>query len=260
MKHNKSLTAAQHRTIEANLRLINAQMIDSAQAIEFFASVEVESLIANYPTLFNEHDKPLYLAYAEIQLLQIAFKAGYINLYDYIQLYAKHKQAQFIDRNDFGAFGDLLEVLARIAIIGNLNLVKASHLSVKAIFKNDIMSKRYGIIEVAHNGKTWNEGTIENPIEGRYTSVIYGVFDAYTENQIFDACINRDIKQAIAIVRAYCVYWKDKNEFLQDMEGLTRGKFFTVKSCKIMNQYNQSKHNAFIRAIENGTFTTLETL
>ncbi len=259
MTHNKSLTATQHRTIDAHLRLIDPKMIDSAKSVNCFANVAITSLIATYPTLFNEHDRPLYLAYTESQLLQIAFKAGYINLYDYIQLYAQHKQAQYNERNDFGAFGDLLEVLARIAIIGNLNLIKAQHLNVKALFKNDIISKRYGIIEVAHNGKTWNSGTALNPIEGDYTSVIYGVFDAYTQNQVFNACINRNIKQAIAIVRAYCVYWHDKKDFLNDMESLTRGKFFTIKSCKVMNQYNQSKHNAFIRAIENGTFATLET-
>lgn len=258
MKHDKvnALTTLQARTaIEAVNR--DTTVIDSKEKIYVTAEQICDFLIASFPAYYNDTIRPIMLALVLSTCGRKAVKQGYITVSEYIAFLAEHKENNESDRNDYGAFGDLIEILARCALVKNLNLVQYSMLSVKSIFENDIVSRKYGVLEVGHNGKTLTYGNLFDYMQGDYKGVIYGVFDDYDKQNIYDYCKAQQIKKAVDYVASYMVLWADKYTFRADMDNLSRGKGITVKPCGPQVVYNPSKYAAFQNAIEAGTFKTL---
>ena len=94
-------------------------------------------------------------------------------------------------------------------------------------------------------------------MSGDYTSVVYGVFSDEDKREVYNLCRNKEYEKALDFVTSYSVYWSNKYDFENDMNGLTRGKGITVKKCGVQVVYNDGKYNAFVSALEDGKFTSL---
>lgn len=256
MKHNNTLTTLQSRTLLALIKRDEA-ILSSIETIKQVAYSVVGHCLTEYTTIFHECDKLNYLAFALAFTAQKALKEKMLSCLEYVKLLAEHKQENEQQLKDYGAFGDLYEVLIRVALLRKFVLVRPSALLVHDILNNDIVSKKFGILEVGQNGKTFQEGTVFDYMEGTFTSVIYGVFSDEDKQAIYNYCIAGNIERAVEYVKSYSVYWENKYQFLNDMDNLTRGKGLTIKSGKVMVQFNSGKYNAFINAIENGQFKAL---
>ena len=176
---------------------------------------------------------------------------------EYMRQYAEAKQIARAERNDLGAFGDLHETLVRIAMKGNYNLLHMSDLHVKKAGRADII--HHGVkFEVGQNGKTWQEGSEADAMEGKFKAVAYGMYDEFTINAVYAAIADDRIEYAVEIIKAYTCVWTDKYQFLQDMSEVpARGKFFTIKNEKVANQFNAGLYNRFEGHLENGEYMTL---
>ena len=243
----------------------NAPAMRDKYAIEEFAFEVVEKMENEFSDIFPVDDSNgkennphySYLAFAFSSCAKFAVKSGDLNILEYIAILAEVKEGNEKDIHDFGAFGDLFEVLVRCALMRKRALVKWYMLSVKAIENDDIVSKNYGIIEVGHNGKTLTYGTVFDHMAGNYTSVVYGVFSDEDKKEVYTLCKNKEYEKALDYVTSYSVYWSSKYDFENDMNNLTRGKGITAKKCGIQVVYNAGKYNAFVSAIEDGKFTSL---
>ena len=201
------------------------------------------------------------MAFTLSSLARYAVKIGLINIIEYLKLYAMVKERNESLIKDFGAFGDLFEVLVRCALMRKLSLVRWSALSVKDVMHSDIISKKYGKIEVGHNGKTLTFGTLFDYMEGDYNAIIYGVFSEEDKTEIYNLCKNGEYEKTLDYITSYCALWENKYKFQEDIDGLTRGKGITVKGGQIQVVYNPSKYSAFLDALEEGKITSLfETL
>lgn len=254
--HDYALTTLQARTAAY---LINNDMtpITDRQAIETAAHSIIDKLVNDFPEYFPADVFPALFAFVLSNLGKKAVRTFQLSAIEYIQLFAQVKQENTILRNDFGAFGDLFELLVRLALVKNVNLINWRMLTVKAINESDIVSKKFGSIEVGTNGKTWTNATLYDYMEGDFTAVIYGVFSEEDKKDVFDLCTVGKITDAIEYVTNYAVLWTDKYQYLKDMNELTRGKGLTVKSGNVQTVYNEGKRAAFIDAIESGKFTSL---
>ena len=258
MKHDRTLNTLQKRTI--NDRVNNA-VIDSIDAISRTTAHIIDTLIAENSRIFPVEDYGLLFAYTASKVAQKALESKIITVREYISLFATEKAQAFYntEKQDFGAFGDLFEILVRLCFLRNINLASKAHLHVAELRKTDLVSKKYGRIEIAQNGKTLQEGTLDNYMSGNYQSLVYGVFDGYTQKVIFNYCINGDVENALKTIKAYSIIC-DKYDFIPTLQKYRRGAIITVKSSKVMIQYNASLYNCVINAIENGEFATLETI
>lgn len=215
----------------------------------------VDALIAD--ALLNPLYRAEYIAFMLSQAAKKAIEINAITTVDYIRFFAAEKMKNAIELNDLGAFGDLHEVLARIALYRNLSLVRASALHVKAQGQADIISKKYGKIEVGHNGKTWQDGILTDYMYGDFNAVIYGCYSKHDINMIYGYCIAGEVMRAVEYVANYSCLWADKYQFLRDIQSIRRGKCITVKNGAVCTQYNEQMYDAFQRAIENRDITTL---
>lgn len=264
MKHDYKLTMVQVKTLDA---LINHDtgLIKDRETISACADRVITYAIANYSTIFSTAETPLYYAYACTKAAAKAIKLKTINVFDYIALLAsekcdgEHNAHGLYKDSDFGAFGDLFEILVKCALVKNINLIKSRQLTVRELDDFDVISKKYGKIEIGHNGKTFNQGTALDFLSGDYKALIYGVFDDETKAQVYNACMNGDIKTAIAIIKAYSAIFADKYDFYK-LQTLRRGKIITIKSGKIMIQYNAQFYKMFVAALESDFIVSLETL
>lgn len=259
-RYTNTLTTLQTRTI---ISLINAtnEKLCTKSIIEKVAMEVVETAETKFSAQFPSDLHYSYMAFALSACGKLGVKNGELNVVEYIAMLASAKRDNEKSIRDFGAFGDLFEILVRCAMIKNIHLVKWSALSVKDVKHADIVSKRFGIVEVGHNGKTLTFGTLLDYMEGEYNSFVYGVFNDQDKEDVYNLCINGEYEKAIDYVSNYAVYWSNKYDFQQDMDNLTRGKGIAVKGENIQVVFNEGKYNAFINAIEDGTFTTLyETL
>ena len=211
-----------------------------------------------FPMMTDEHNFFRACALALSTAYRAALGKKFISVLQYIELFAAHKEMIETKLNDHGAFGDLCEILVRIASVKNLHLVQPAHLYVKPEGKQDIRINGVSY-EVGTNGKTWAQGLPGDAMYGDFTGVIYGVFDREVKDQIYLACQTGDIDMAISAVKSYMGIWDDKYHFAADMASLYKrgGKAFAVKSCKVMSQYHEIFHNSFISAIEDEIFETL---
>lgn len=266
-RYENSLTTLQARSI---LYLIenNAPNMKDKYDVEDFAFSVVEQVEKDFPDVFpvnpengddNMHFS--YLAFAFSACAKFAIKCGDLNILEYIAILAEVKEDNEKDIHDFGAFGDLFEVLVRCAFMRKRSLVQWSMMSVKSIENADIVSNKYGIIEVGHNGKTLTFGTVFDHMAGNYNAVVYGVFSEEDKKAVYALCREKQYEKAIDYITSYSVYWSNKYDFENDMNSLTRGKGITAKKCGIQVVYNAGKYNAFVNAIEEGKFVSLfETL
>jgi hypothetical protein len=267
-RYVNSLSTLQARSILSFIES-NAPAMRDKYAVEDFAFSVVEKLENDFPEVFPVDDSNgkennphfSYLAFTFSACAKYAIKSGDLNILEYISILAQVKEGNEKDIHDFGAFGDLFEVLVRCAFMRKRSLVRWSMLSVKAIENADIISKKYGIIEVGHNGKTLTFGTVFDHMAGNYTSVVYGMFSEEDKKEVYSLCRNREYDRAIDYITSYSAYWASKYDFENDMDNLTRGKGITVKSGQIQVVFNPGKYNAFVQALENGIFPSLnETL
>ena len=168
-----------------------------------------------------------------------------MNIRDIVRNYAEFKKTAYYNCNDFGAFGDLIEVLTRLAIRKNINLAHISDIHVKRAFEDDITSSKYGKIEVGHNGKSFNE-----PLEN-LESIVYGVFSDDDKLTIFDTCINGEIQTAIDVT-SEMMYFFTVPQFIETLsEKVGRAKKFKINSRnQLQIVYHESMANAFIKYIE----------
>lgn len=259
-RYTNTLTTLQSRTIISVINSTNEKLCTKS-IIEKVALETVETVEKRFPSQFPNELHNSYIAFALSSCAKIGVKNGDLNVIEYISILASAKQENEKSIRDFGAFGDLFEILVRCAMIKNIHLVKWSALSVKDVKHADIVSKKFGVVEVGHNGKTLTFGTLLDFMEGEYTSMVYGVFSDEDKEDVYNLCIHHEYEKAIDYISNYSVYWDNKYNFQHDMNELTRGKGIAVKGENVQVVYNAGKYNAFIEAIENGTFTSLyETL
>lgn len=255
-RHENAITTLQARTI---LSVINRyeKPITTRDDIEKVGKLAVKICLAKFPEDFHKTEAKNYIAFALSATAKTAVKKGDLKILDYIAILAEVKEENEEAINDFGAFGDLYEVLVRCAFVRRLSLVQWSMLAVKDINNVDIISKKYGLIEVGHNGKTLSFGTLFDFMEGKYTSVVYGVFSEEDKKAVYSLCKAKDYNGAIAYICDYSGYWFDKYAFQNDMDNLTRGKGITKKGNDIQVVYNSGKYTAFVNALESGTIKSL---
>lgn len=261
MKNRHVCSTLEKNTIRASLDMgLSENDFSSFAALAAKVAANIANLMARFPNVFNITYENVYIAYALSYAARLALDCNAKTACEYVAYFAKEKQDNELDINDYGAFGDLYELLVRLAFVGHINLVRASSLRVKEQGRTDLISRKYGRIEIGHNGKTLTSATAFDYMEGNYDSVVYGVFDFATKLDIYNLCAAGRIMDAVKVVKAYSCYWSDKYSFQQDMDGLSRGAGITYKAGIIQVVFNESKYNAFVGAIEEGKFTTLEEL
>lgn len=263
-RYENSLTTLQARSIIYIIENTAPALCDR-YAIEDFTFSVVEKIEKDFPDIFpvdysnGKENNPhfSYLAFTFSATAKFAIKCGDLKILEYLAILADVKEGNEKDFHDFGAFGDLYEVLIRCAFMRKKSLVKWSALSVKSIECSDIVSQKYGIIEVGHNGKTLTFGTIFDHMAGNYNSVVYGVFSEEDKKEVYKLCKARQYEKALDYVTSYSAYWSNKYQFEQDMNELTRGKGITVKKCGVQVVFNSGKYSAFLNALEEGKFPSL---
>lgn len=256
MKHDFSLSTLQARTILAVIDELNA-IGNTKTEIENAAENVINYIFENFPSDFSRDCIGVIEAFTLSNIAKKSINDGILTVFDYIAILADVKRMNETDLNDYGAFGDLYEILVRIALVKKASLIRPSMLTVKAMYQNDVVSKKYGVIEIGHNGKTFSQGTLLNYMAGKYQSVIYGVFEKEDKQAVYDLCIAGNYMDAVDYVAQYSAIWLDKYQFQADMNNLSRGQGITKKGGNIQVVYNPSKHTAFIMALENGQFDTL---
>lgn len=259
--YSSSLSTLQVKTLLAMIAvLVFPAVIDCAYIASVSDSI-VKQAVSLFPSVFSIDCVSACFAFVQSAIARKAYELGIINLFDYVTMLAKEKESNAEKLNDKGAFGDLFEILVRIAIIGNYNLVQASALTVAEFKRIDVESKRYGKIEIGCNGKTWTQGTMFDYMAGNYDSVIYGMFSDIDKRLIITYCKQGNITQAIKEIKKRCGYWKDKYAFMDCLNHLGKNgkeiKAFSIRSGKIMNQFNDNMYYRFMEEIENGNITTL---
>lgn len=181
------------------------------------------------------------------------------SVFDYIVNYIIWKQRIFEKLNDLGAFGDSIETIVHLVACRKIWRTNKKNLHVSEIDKTDV--KINGIrFEVAHNGKTWAESVEDEPMEGHFDGVIYGVFDSEETENIITLFRTGKVMEGIKTVCDMLYVFPDKMEHLDFMDGIsTRSATIQYKNNlgRYMTIYNPSKHNAFIKAIENSGHETL---
>lgn len=256
MKHDFALSTLQARTILSVIDLLDASG-NTKNEIESAAEKVITFLFETFPNDFSADEIGIMESFTLSHIAKKSISNGVLTVFDYIAILADVKRMNETDRNDFGAFGDLYEILVRIALVKKASLIRPSMLTVKAIYQNDVVSKKYGIIEIGHNGKTFTQGTLLDYMAGKYQSVIYGVFEKEDKQAIYEYCIRGQYEKAIEYVSQYSAIWTDKYQFQVDMDNLSRGKGIAKKGDNIQVVYNPSKHTAFLMALEDGRFETL---
>lgn len=259
-RHENTLSTLQARTILSAVRSLS-DSLSTREEIEKAAFSVIDSLSKKFPVNFPNELYFSFVAFALSACAKEGIKRNELTILDYLSILASVKEENESNISDFGAFGDLFEILVRCAFMRKISLVRWSVLSVKAINTSDITSKRFGVVEVGHNGKTLSFGTLFDYMDGDYNSVVYGVFSEDDKKEVYALCKNKEYEKAIDYIANYSAYWSDKYEFQKDMDNLTRGKGITAKGANIQVVYNEGKYNAFLLALEDGKIKSLsETL
>lgn len=169
-----------------------------------------------------------------------------LSLYAYF--YCIHKISMFEKLHDFGAWGDILECLTRCALKRNIHLCRITDFHAAGFDKNDIVSKTFGIVEVGHNGKSLMSSMPNNYMYGDYQTFIYGVFDDLDKSVIMDYITSLKLDRAIQYVSESMRVWRNKYEFIYDINHISKGAGIVWKKSIGAAQiiYNPSKHKAFL--------------
>jgi len=180
------------------------------------------------------------------------------NVFDFMCSYIAWKQRTFEKLNDLGAFGDSIETIVHLVACRKIWRTSKNVLHVSAIGKTDV--KINGIrFEVGHNGKTWADSELDEPMKGNFDGVIYGVFDEETTEKIISLFRCGQYMKAIKAVCSRLYVFPDKNDHLDFMQNISRSESIQYKKhlARYMTIYNPSKHYAFLRSIEKSGFPSL---
>lgn len=259
-RYENALTTAQVRTIIKAVEKAQVSFIDE-NTIEETALAIMDTLTEIFPEDFTPENYNRALACALSACAKKGVKDGDLLVCEYIGMLADWKASNENKLNDLGAFGDLFEILIRCALVKIKSFIRPTMLSVKKLGESDVTSKKYGKLEIGHNGKTLTFGTLFDYMDGDYDSIIYGVFSDEDKKAVYDYCRQWEFEKAIDYVCEYSVLWENKYDFQKDMDSLTRGKGIAKKGDNIQVVFNPGKYNAFVQALEDGRFTSLsETL
>lgn len=248
----ETLSVNQKNTLK---RLVQKQdLTDIQKAIN-----NVMTIVKNQLSIYFDGMESQTAAFVTSYACQLAVDNGNLSVSEFMAKLAEAKAENYSKLNDKGAIGDLVEILVRLCLI-KAKLRRSCHLHVKEQGRADIVSKRLGVIEVGHNGKSWTQGDLFDFMAGDFEAVIYGMLDDYDTKEIVTYCKGHEYEKAISYVAANFGYWADKYEYQHFMDNLSRGKGVTVKAGEIQTVYNAGKYNAFQDAIENGQIHMLEEL
>lgn len=256
-RYENALSTLQTRSILSAVRRLNVNFTDRI-TIEENAVAVVDSLCEMFPAQFPMENQKKMIACAVSACALQGVRQGALTVGEYISMLAEHKENSETSLYDLGAFGDLVEILTRCALMKVSNFITASVLYVKGYNTTDINSRKYGKLEIGHNGKTFSFGTVFDAMEGDYNGVVYGMFAPEDKQEIYRLCKNEEYKKAVDYVSEYMVLWENKYDFQKDMDNLTRGKGIAIKQDGAQVVFNAGKYNAFQQAIEEGKFTTLK--
>ena len=176
--------------------------------------------------------------------------------FDYMQSYATFKANTYEKLSDFGAFADLIETTAHLLVNKQVWRVRLSTLHVSKIGNIDLRLNGQKI-EVGTNGKSWLESTEDDAMNGNFDSVVYGVFSEEEKAMICKLFADGQVKKAIATIANMLYYFENKYEFADFINSVSRSASLVWKSQGYFQTvYNPSKHNAFIRKIEDANIPT----
>lgn len=256
MSHNSTLSTLAARTALARIEK-DASPLTNVKEIYQTAARIYKELYKSFPSVYKKDMQKSVIAFLLSNVAKKAVKIGDITIADFMKFFAKHKSKIAVQMNDFGAFGDLLEILVRLCFVAH-NFHNWRLLSVREYGKADIISRKLGKLEIGHNGKTLSFGTLYDFMAGDYDSIIYGTFSIEDKEEIYKYCIDGKYEEACEYVAEYTCVWENKYQFQADMDGLSRGQGITLKGNDIQVVYNDSKYKAFTDAIENKRFITLK--
>ena len=255
MSHNTTLSTLAARTAISAIEKDNSSLKTSKDIYKTSGKIFKE-LYNAFPSVYKNEMKKSVIAFILSNVAKKAVKIGDITISEFMAFFARHKARIAIAMNDFGAFGDLFEILVRLYFVKK-NFHNWRLLSVKEYGKADIISKKLGKTEIGHNGKTLSFGTMFDYMDGDYQSIVYGTFSVEDKEEIYKYCISGDYEKACDYIAEYACVWSDKYQFQKDMDNLSRGKGIAQKGDCIQIVYNDSKYNAFQNAIEAGKIITL---
>lgn len=176
--------------------------------------------------------------------------------FDYMESYATFKANTYEKLSDYGAFADLVETTAHLLVNKKAWRVRLSTLHVSKIGNIDLRLNGQKI-EVGTNGKTWLESTEGDAMSGNFDSVVYGVFSEEEKKLICDLFADGQVKKAIATIANMLYYFSDKYDFETFINSISRSPSLVWKGAGYFQTvYNPSKHNAFIRKVENENVPT----
>ncbi len=181
------------------------------------------------------------------------------NWKDYMIRYATFKANTYLRLNDFGAFADVVETSLHLLVCREEWKVKIKNLHVSAIGKTDIVLNGRKT-EVGTNGKSWNDSLKHEPMHGPFKAVIYGVFTEEEKEQITNLFVAGEVKKALTNISDMMYYFYEKEEFCYWMNhsvSKTPGIVWKEKAGYYQTVYNPSKHNAFLRFVENERINTV---
>lgn len=255
MSHNSTLSTLAARTALTAIEK-DTTKLDTMKSIYQTSAQVFKQLYKDFPTVYKAEMKKSVIAFILSNVAKKAVKIGDITITDFMKFYAKHKARIAVSMNDFGAFGDLLELLIRLYFVTR-NFHNWRLLTVREYGKVDMISKMLGKTEIGHNGKTLSFGTMFDYMEGDYNAMIYGTFSVEDKEEVYKLCLAGNYLQACTYVAEYVGVWSDKYQFQHDMDNLSRGQGITVKGENIQVVYNDSKYKAFQDAIEAKKIVTL---
>lgn len=254
-----SLTTLDKNDIKILLEKVDIEKYDGIEKLHVVAENIFSELQGLFPQAYTGEKKGPVIAWAGYKLAEKAVNYGIVKPIEYLKFYAQLKKNEFL-RGDYGAFGDLLEVLVRVKFLKNIHLLRVYHLKVQGQGIIDIISKKYGKIEVGHNGKTWASASRFDYMAGDFSTVVYGMFSDTDREKVFDYMNNCEYEKALSFIGKRCGIWTDKRVFLADMNSLGRGKGIAEKGQNIQSQSNESRYYMFRAAIDSGRFTSLNKL
>lgn len=175
---------------------------------------------------------------------------------DYLHDYLLFKFESFRVFNDFGYFGDIVETVTHLLVCEKLWRVKRENLHVSAIGKVDLKYKGEKF-EIGTNGKSFLESTQSDFMSGKYTSLVYGMFDDMDKETIRQFIMENNTRKAVKTIASMLYVFENKYDFPVFMESISRGKTLAWKGQYMQVVFNPSKYNAFCKAIEETDFPTL---
>lgn len=178
------------------------------------------------------------------------------SIMEYLHDYILFKYESFKTFNDLGYFGDITETVCHLLVSEKTWRVNRNNLHVSASGKNDTQYKGEKM-EIGTNGKSFLESTETDYMNGKYTCLVYGMFDDMDKETIYNYVREGKTERAIKEIASLLYVFENKYDFPVFMDSISRGKSLAWKGNYMQVVYNPSKHNAFCKAIQETDFPTL---